>query len=289
MQTSHLYTDFELTVKKLSPNNSPRHRHSYFEIIYVLRGSGIHIINDNKFLYSDGDLFLLTPDDTHSLQTKISSAFCIIDFTKSFFGGQNRAKGCYTDNELQLFEKLEYIFHNYNRRPGNVAFEKNDKLFLKELIDRLIWEKENNLFGHENIFSDIIFLLLHLIERYMREHLIFPLASKRSQNTIHEIVNYIHYNIYDKDKVTVKNIGEVFHKSPDHISNYFKQQTGITLKDYITNYKLELIKNRLLYSDLTVSEIATEFVFTDESHLNKTFKKNFRMSANAFRKMKREK
>jgi AraC-like DNA-binding protein len=89
--------------------------------------------------------------------------------------------------------------------------------------------------------------------------------------------------------VTVKNIAEAFHKSPDHISNYFKQQTGITLKDYITNYKLELVKNRLLYSDMTVSEIATEFVFTDESHLNKIFKKNFGMSANAFRKNKTRK
>lgn len=44
------------------------------------------------------------------------------------------------------------------------------------------------------------------------------------------------------------------------------------MQQYIINYKLKLIENRLLHSEMRINEIATELGFTDESHLNKLFK-----------------
>jgi AraC family L-rhamnose operon regulatory protein RhaS len=71
--------------------------------------------------------------------------------------------------------------------------------------------------------------------------------------------------------------------SEGHLSRYFKQQTGDSLKSYITKYKLDIIKTRLKFSDLTISEIAYEMNFTDESHLNKMFKAAFGLTAKQFR------
>ena len=76
-----------------------------------------------------------------------------------------------------------------------------------------------------------------------------------------------------------------FHKSKDHLSLYFKKQTGITIKEYITEYKMRLVRTRLLYSDLTIAAIAAELDFTDESHLNKVFRRKYAMTATAYRKM----
>ncbi|MGF7080973.1 AraC-like DNA-binding protein [Mucilaginibacter sp. UYCu711] len=67
------------------------------------------------------------------------------------------------------------------------------------------------------------------------------------------------------------------------MNRYFKQQTGITLKHYINQYKINLAASRLLYSDLSISEIANELQFTDESHLNKIFKKYKNQTAKSFR------
>ena len=61
-------------------------------------------------------------------------------------------------------------------------------------------------------------------------------------------------------------------------------QTGNTIKDNITGYKLNLIQTRLKFSDLTISEIAHEMNFTDESHLNKTFKNVFGKTVTQFKK-----
>ncbi len=61
------------------------HRHNYFELIYVLDGRGIHVINENQFAYGKSDLFLLTPGDVHTFMAHDQSQFCIIDFTSAFF------------------------------------------------------------------------------------------------------------------------------------------------------------------------------------------------------------
>lgn len=64
-----------------------------------------------------------------------------------------------------------------------------------------------------------------------------------------------------------------FNKSSDHLERYFKRETGKKMKNYINDYKIELIKTRLKYSNFRILEIADELNFTDGNHLNKIFKK----------------
>ncbi|UII26370.1 helix-turn-helix transcriptional regulator [Fulvivirga maritima] len=79
-----------------------------------------------------------------------------------------------------------------------------------------------------------------------------------------------------------------FSISENYISNYFKRNMGITVKRYIDHYRMGLIQNQLTYSNLTIKKIAYDFGFSDESHLNKIFKKYWNMSAKAFREIKKK-
>ncbi|WP_262889839.1 helix-turn-helix domain-containing protein [Paraflavitalea devenefica] len=53
---------------------------------------------------------------------------------------------------------------------------------------------------------------------------------------------------------------------------------------WLTHYKIRLIENRLLHTDMRIGEMAIELGFTDESHLNRSFKKLKGMSPTAYRK-----
>jgi AraC-like DNA-binding protein len=105
-----------------------------------------------------------------------------------------------------------------------------------------------------------------------------------AESAIGEILLYIQQNIYQNDKLKIENLADRFAKSKNHLNVYFKAETGDTIKDYIITYKLALVKVRLLHSDLTVSQIAHELGFTDESHLNKLFKGRFQQTAKEYRK-----
>lgn len=47
---------------------------------------------------------------------------------------------------------------------------------------------------------------------------------------------------------------------------------------------MKLVENRLLHSEMRIYEIVTELGFTDESHLNKLFKKYRGCTPSSFRK-----
>ncbi len=74
-------------------------------------------------------------------------------------------------------------------------------------------------------------------------------------------------------KITAVALSEHFGISDTYLGRYFKKHTNETMQQYITRYKLRIIETRLLHSDLRMNEIARELGFTDESHLNRIFKK----------------
>lgn len=274
----------EISVKELKSNASSPHKHHFFELIYVLKGSGIHNINKNNYDFKKGDVFLLTPEDVHTFKIIIPTKFCIIDFTKAFFSKSANRQDEKMDVS-EFFKRLEYIFHNHHNIKGNIVLD-TDKNIFEILINQLIKEqKTKQLFGNI-VTQNIIFLLLHFIARNIHQNISTDFVTKYPKTKIHEITAYIQQNIYDKELLKIEKLADHFNKSPDHISRYFKKQTGSTIKDYITKYKLNLIQTRLKFSEFTISEIAAEMNFADESHLNKIFRQKFNMTAKQYRNEK---
>ncbi|OJW81805.1 MAG: hypothetical protein BGO69_14980 [Bacteroidetes bacterium 46-16] len=110
MKSAQLFKNVEVAIKEISSNKSGLHKHHFFELIYVLDGTGIHNINNNHFDFSKGDVFLLTPEDAHTFQIVTPTKFCIVDFTKSFFS-KNTHRHEEKMDVSDFFKRLEYIFH----------------------------------------------------------------------------------------------------------------------------------------------------------------------------------
>jgi AraC-like DNA-binding protein len=99
-----------------------------------------------------------------------------------------------------------------------------------------------------------------------------------------EIIRYIHEQIPYPERLKADVIAGQFNISPRYIHEYFRKHTGESLQQYINGYRLRLVETRLRYSAMRMSEIVDELGFTDESHLNRVFKKYKGMSPSAFRK-----
>ena len=99
----------------------------------------------------------------------------------------------------------------------------------------------------------------------------------------YEIMDYIsqHYG----EKISLQHIAEHVHMSVSHISTKFKNELGITINDYILNYRLSIAKNLLINSPkMSISEIALSIGFYDSAHFSRAFKSTFGITANEFRK-----
>ena len=69
-----------------------------------------------------------------------------------------------------------------------------------------------------------------------------------------------------------------------HLLRLFKAEYGVTVQQYVTARRIELAKELLYITDLSVGSVAISCGFADESHFMKTFKKTTGLSALAYRK-----
>jgi AraC-like DNA-binding protein len=72
--------------------------------------------------------------------------------------------------------------------------------------------------------------------------------------------------------------------SSKYFCYFFKEMTGKTPVEYLNGFRVEKASRKLLYSDLSVTEIAYLCGFNDLSYFIKTFKRQKGVSPAKFRK-----
>ncbi|MBO9631736.1 MAG: helix-turn-helix domain-containing protein [Chitinophagaceae bacterium] len=72
----------------------------------------------------------------------------------------------------------------------------------------------------------------------------------------------------------ISKLARQFNTTEDYIGRYFRKHAGITLRDYVQQYRSTLIRMRLDKGDYSLDQIANEFGLTDESHVSKLLKRS---------------
>jgi AraC family transcriptional regulator, L-rhamnose operon regulatory protein RhaS len=280
MKTLQLHQEIDITVFRTSDfSDYELHKHNFFEIVFVREGKGLHIVNDNRLPYKLGSLFVLTPTDAHTFEVKTETELCLIVFNKAFFSDVGKKRKQDQSYET-LFREIEYILLNY-QSENQLVFEKDEEAFITHLISQLVKTYQQPHEFSQEIIKHSIFLLLLTIVAKMKQGSLTQ--KKNADSLVAQLSDYIHLHIYEKNHLRLDHLAETFLRSKEHLSSLFKKETDKSIKEYIVDYKLNLAKIRLQYSDLTVSQIADELGFTDESHLNKMFKAKFNQTAKQHR------
>jgi AraC-like DNA-binding protein len=276
MEKNHLFEPFELVLRELM-DECPRgkHTHTFFELIYIVSGIGKQCINEMKFSYKPGDLFLVAPNDTHVFKIEATSQFFFIRFNNVFIQSSKKDK--------ELIRRLEMILENAKHEPGSILKPEADQIAVNNLMEIIISEHLKHDLYHKELINQLITTLLIIIARNLSQSFPENIQESSEEKAIN-ILQYIQSNIYFHEKLRIEAISAHFGISKTYLGRYFKKHTNKTLQQYILNYKIKLIENRLRHSNMRISEIADEFGFTDKSHLNRLFKKYKGVNPSEFKK-----
>jgi len=272
METKNLYSTYDLELLEIYNYDARAHKNTFFEMVFVLDGTGIQMINGNQLPYAPNKLFLIFPQDQHSFQVDSFSRFFFIRFSNDYLKLQTS----------QNIRDLEYIFNSYNHLPGCILKTISDKPFIRAAVEALIREKESQSPHQEQIIQQLINTIITFAARNLtlQEVEVF----NGNITNVMPVINYLHQFIFEPEKLKIEQIAAKFNLSPNYISEYFKKHTGESLQQYIMLYKIKLIESRLRLTDMRINEIAFEFGFTDQSHLNRIFKKYKGVVPSAYRK-----
>jgi len=277
MNSQTLYKPYEIEWKELQRFTKTLKRNNFFELIYVIDGTGIQTVNKNRFNYRKGNLFLLTPQDIYSFDITTSTTFFFLRFNEIYIKEK-------ASKDKDAAKKVDYILQNASHRPGCILKNKADKPLIASLIETILKEQTNQQLYFNRITEQIINTIITVVARNIALKLPKNIKETTGEPVL-EMLHYIQQNIFEPKSLRAEKLSSHFNMSLNYLGRYFKKQTGETLQSYISNYKLRLVETRLLHSDMRINEIAYEFNYTDESHLNRVFKKYKGMNPTEFRKM----
>lgn len=115
--------------------------------------------------------------------------------------------------------------------------------------------------------------------------LLLNLCAEASGGEMHNqyvdaIISYVRENY--KTKIKISDIAESIHLNPAYCSTLFRRSTGMTIGQFITKYRLDIVREEL-GAGSTVREAGEAVGFTDPYNFSKWFRQNAGMPPSEFR------
>ena len=133
--------------------NLPNHSHTYYEMIYVIKGNGQHFLNNNVFNYKVGDLYLISPEDKHYLEFQKASKLIFIKFTDAYFqDNQHLSPDNFSVNSPLNVMRKQIL------KEEKLIFDEPCKSILRKTIENIIAYNEKKDIAN----SPLIFLITFL-------------------------------------------------------------------------------------------------------------------------------
>ena len=252
MRADYLGSEDISAMKKNFHGNYHSHWHEFYEIEYIISGSGIYVIDGKEYTIKPGMLFFMTPVNFHSVKGEnvrlynlhFSSVAANPEYLIDIAG-----KNFSTTFELSS-ESSEFIEMQLEEMTKNENDKRYQSVLLNCVLAKLIRTK-NEI--KSNILSPVAMAELYILNNF------------RDNISLSEVANYTGF-------------------SDCYFSLVFKKETGKSFKEYTDNLKFEYAMKLLKYTDYTVLQICNESGFEDYANFLRRFKNREKVSPTEYRK-----
>ena len=234
----------------------------------------------NYYDFQEGALFFMGPNQVVAMEDP--------DETKDVYGW-----GLVFHPELirgtSLSTKVkDYNFFSYSVYEA-LHLSEQEKSKLTEIVRDIENELNQNIDKHsKTLIISTLELLLNYCNRYYDRQ--FIIRTETNKDIIGDFEGLLdHYFeselLQSQGFPSVKYFAEQLHLSPNYLSDLLKKETGKNGTDHIQLHVIELAKDKLLSSTVSVSEIAYDLGFEYPQYFSKMFKKNAGMTPAEYRNL----
>ena len=197
---------------------------------------------------------------------------------------KNECEGLFLGLDTQFVANIAYEAID----PDNIElvpiFIKSDPL-IYHLGLALKSELEIDYFGSRPYAESLaIALAAHIVKRYStRKVKLNRYDDGLSRYSLRQALDYINENFH-RSNLKIAEIATVVGISPYYFSRLFRQSTGLSPHEYLTQRRLEVAKQLLRKTDLPIVEISAEVGFNSQSHFITLFRKQVGTTPLKYRK-----
>lgn len=255
-----------VTVEKRNNQDSfPLHQHDFYEIVIVTAGNGIHSWNDEIHTITCGDILYINHDDIH---------------------GYKSVNNLQLDNILYQRDKLSIAAVIEKYLPSKLAdlharfwrIHPSNLKSLSSLIEQMrVASKKNNTAS------------IHFTEALLLQLVIFISQCRYQPNsTISELSHQLDvlFTVLHKSidqSFNLENFCKQYHISSRSLTRTFKNQTSMTISEYLQKLKLGRAMHLLRNTQYSISSIANECGYNDSNYFATSFKKLVQLTPSEYR------
>ena len=244
----------------------PLHSHGFDELVIILKGTAMHVIDRQEFPVKAGDVFVIAQNHEHQYQDIHGLALANILFDPDALGiAQWDIRALPGFHALFSLEPAFRTQHNFKSRLQLTEQQLNQT---NELVHDLTRETEQRNPGYRIMARG---LFMQLAVSLSRAYSATPSEESIDLLRIGDAIAHIetHYS----EKITLAQLAEKSHLSQRHFTRIFQECIGRAPIDHLMHVRCRNAAELLKSTDRTITDIAFESGFTDSNYFSRCFRK----------------
>lgn len=247
------------------------HRHTFYHVVFFTDGAGSHNVDFKDFEVKPNQIYFMIPGQVHSWAFEGFTDGYIINFTGSFFQSFLL--------DAAYCEKFSFFGGDVSEAVLNLPDGLHPKV--KNLFEDIIKEWENSQVQTTDLLRVLILQLFILVNRFNGGGINkAPVSYNQTLLKSFRKLIDVHY----KTLKLPKDYAALLYITPNHLNAVCKDLLGLQAGEIIRNRTILEAKRLLTSPQLTITEIALDLGFNDNSYFTKFFKKTEGVTPEEFRK-----
>ncbi len=253
-------------------NEVELHRHNFIEVAFVEAGHGWHVLNGIPMLARPGDLFVVDHNDVHYYMAEFDSKLFIYNlifrpgfFDMSLIGTHGFAN--VAEHALLRTFRNDGFTHSLSCHFAGTEYERVLELFCK-----MLQEYERHEPGFEELIRSWAVEVLVYLFRKLRAREEIKTEKRVIRDCMFDaIVEYLRKNY--AEPITLDRLAMMAFLSPKYFSRVFKEQTGMTLTEYVQGLRVKRACELLDEGATSLANVARSVGYADYKSFLKVFKR----------------
>ncbi len=248
------------------------HRHNFIEVAFVEAGHGWHVLNGIPMLARPGDMFVVDHGDVHYYMAEFDSKLFIYNliFRPGFFdmaliGAQSFAN--VADHFLLRTFRDDGFDHSLSCHFAGAEYDRVLGLFRE-----MIGEYDNHEPGFEELLRSWAVEVFVLLFRKLRAGDAANSERRAARDCmLNPILEYLRKSY--AEPITLDRLAMMAFLSPKYFSRVFKEQTGMTLTEYVQGLRVKRACEMLEEGATNMAFVAHTVGYADYKSFLKVFKR----------------
>ena len=262
---------FSYYKEKYSNHMIKLHWHPEIELLYGISGELAVTVVEDKYILKQGDILFINPEELHTYSPITQS----VEYHAAVFEAS-----LFQFKENHFFEQdfTSQILNGTLKFPRMISREHPQYDEISTVVHRLFNE---DIESKPMIFADLTILFCTLLEHSLLEKVLDETAYKKSED-VKLCIKYMEDNYMRK--VTLAELADLIHMSPNYFCNYFKKQTGVSPFTQLNYIRVKRAAKLLKMSENSIVDVAEACGYENVSFFIRKFKEIRGCTPSVYRK-----